>query len=225
MAKHIDYFRDGKGASARQLVLMFLAAVAVCAVFFSLGFVVGYNHAPSKAGPVTENVSPSGAVPPTVNPPSGGSGQASAQGMETEKVTPEAASIPQIEQPAPSQPEPAEAPQSTQSRAQKKRALRKTAENTRPSAPRSHSSSKPSISSDLHFSVQVMASKTKADAGNLVKLLKSHGYPAYILTPHEANAKDSLYRVQVGPFGSRVTADTTRDRLVGEGFHPFVVHF
>lgn len=225
MAKQKDYFRDGKGASARQLVLMFLAAVAVCAVFFSLGFVVGYNHAPSKAGPVTENVSPSGAVPPTVNPPSGGSSQPSAQGMETEKVTPESASIPQIEQPAPSQPEPAETSQPTPARTEKKRAPKKAAENRRPPAPQKHQAAKPAISSDLHFAVQVMASKTKADAGNLVNLLKSHGYPAYILTPQESNAKDSLYRVQVGPFGSRVTADTTRDRLVGEGFRPFVVHF
>lgn len=225
MAKQMDHFRDGKGASARQLVLMFLAAVAVCAVFFSLGFVVGYNHAPSKAAPVTENVSPAGAVPPTVNPPSGGSGQSSAQGMETEKVTPEAASIPQIEQPAPSQPEPVEVAQPKPSRTEKTHAPKNVAESKRHSAPGNHSSSKPAISSDLHFAVQVMASKTKSDAGNLVNLLKSHGYPAYILTPQESKAKDSLYRVQVGPFGSRVTADTTRDRLVGEGFHPFVVHF
>jgi cell division septation protein DedD len=225
MAKQMDYFRDGKGASARQLVLMFLAAVAVCAVFFSLGFVVGYNHAPSKAGPVTENVSPAGAVPPTVNPPSGDSSQSSAQGMETEKVTPESVSIPQIEQPSPAQQEPAATTEPNPSRTEEKRAPRKTVESKRPSAPQTHRASTPAISSDLHFAVQVMASKTKADAGNLVKLLKSHGYPAYVQTPQASNARDDLYRVQVGPFGSRVTADTTRDRLVGEGFHPFVVHF
>ena len=84
MAKRMDNLRNEKGASARHLVLMFLAAVAVCAVFFSLGFVVGYNHAPSRAALATENVAASGNVPPTVNPPAGGS---STGGMETENVS------------------------------------------------------------------------------------------------------------------------------------------
>ena len=69
-----------------------------------------------------------------------------------------------------------------------------------------------------------MASKTQTDAENLVKLLKSHGYPVYLLTPQQAHAHDKLYRVQVGPFTTRVAADLTRDKLVGEGFRPFVVH-
>jgi len=222
MAKRMDYLRDEKGASARQLVLMFLAAVAVCAVFFSLGFVVGYNHAPSKVGPVTEDVQPSGEIPPTVNPPSSGSSQSSPQGMQTEKITPESASIPKPERPAPLQPAPAA---KAQSKAPKKAAPKRVASRKHAPVPRKHAAPKPLIHSDLHFAVQVMASKTKADAGNLVKLLKSHGYAAYILTPQQSKAKDGLYRVRVGPFGSRVTADNTRDKLVGEGFRPFVVHF
>lgn len=225
MAKQMDYFRDEKGASARQLVLMFLAAVAVCAVFFSLGFVVGYNHAPAKAGPVTENVSPAGEIPPTVNPPSGGSSQTSSQGVETEKITPETASIPQPEQPPTLQSKPAAKTQPMVSKTVKKAAPKRAAESKPVSAPRTHTTSKASKTSGSHFAVQVMASKSKGDAGNLVNLLKSHGYPAYILTPQEANAKDNLFRVQVGPFASRVAADSTRDKLVGEGFRPFVVHF
>lgn len=225
MAKRMDYFRDEKGASARQLVLMFLAAVAVCAVFFSLGFVVGYNHAPSKVVPVTENVRPSGEIPPTVNSPSGGSSQTSPQGMETEKITPESASIPQPKQPAPVRPKAAATKQSKASRTPKKAVPRKAAESKPVPAPKPPTTLKASSASGFHFAVQVMASRTKVDAGNLVKLLKSHGYPAYVLTPQEANAKDRLFRVQVGPFASRVAADTTRDKLVGEGFKPFVVHF
>lgn len=225
MAKRMDYFKDEKGASARQLVLMFLAAVAVCAVFFSLGFVVGYNHAPSKVVPVTENVSPSGEIPPTVNPPAGGSSQSSPQGMQTEKISPESASIPQPERPAPLRPNPAAKAQSKAPSTPKKPVRKKVAKSKPAPAPQKHPASKASGNSGLHFAVQVMASRTKADAGNLVKLLKSHGYPAYVLTPQQAHAKDHLYRVQVGPFASRVTADTTRDKLVGEGFKPFVVHF
>jgi len=222
----MDYFRDEKGASARQLVLMFLAAVAVCAVFFSLGFVVGYNHAPSKAAPVTENVSQSGEIPPTVNPPAGGSSQSSPQGMETEKISPESTSIQQLERPAPLQPKPTATAQAEAPRTPKKAAPKKVAKSKPAPAPRNLPPSKAaSNSSGLHFAVQVMASRTQTDAANLVKLLKSHGYPSYLLTPQQANAKDHLFRVQVGPFSSRVTADTTRDKLVGEGFRPFVIHF
>ena len=68
-----------------------------------------------------------------------------------------------------------------------------------------------------------MASRTLVDAQNLVKLLKSRGYPVYVLTPQQAHAGDKLYRVQVGPFTTRAAADATRDKLVGEGFRPFVV--
>jgi DedD protein len=225
MAKRLDYFRDEKGASARQLVLMFLAAVAVCAVFFSLGFVVGYNHAPSKVGPVTENVGQSGDIPPTVNPPAGGSSQSSPQGMETEKISPEPASTPQPERPAPLQSKPAATAQSKASETPKKAAPKRVAKSQPAPAPPTHTTSMASTTAGLHFAVQVMASKTKADAANLVKLLKSHGYPTYVLSPQQAHAKDNLFRVQVGPFASRVTADVTRDKLVGEGFRPFVVHF
>lgn len=225
MAKRMDYFRNERGASARQLVLMFLAAVAVCAVFFSLGFVVGYNHAPSKVVPVTENVTPSGEIPPTVNPPAGGSSQTASQGMETEKITPESASIPQPEQPAPLQSKPAIETRSEVSRTLKKAAPKKVAESKRAPASKTRPTPRAAGTSGLHFAVQVMASRTKSDAGNLVKLLKSHGYPAYVLTPGEANSRDDLFRVQVGPFASRATADATRDKLVGEGFKPFVVHF
>lgn len=225
MAKRMEYFRDEKGASARQLVLMFLAAVAVCAVFFSLGFVVGYNHAPSKGVPVTENLSPSGEVPPTVNPPSGGSGQPSSQGMQTEKINAESPSIPQPERPAPLQPTPAATAEVETPRAPKKAAPKKVAENKRAPATLNHTTSRAPSTFGVHFAVQVMASRTKTDAGNLVKLLKSRGYPAYLVTPQEVNAKDGLFRVQVGPFASRVDADSTRDKLVGEGFRPFVLHF
>ena len=60
---------DEKGLSARYLVLVFLMGVAACAVFFSLGFLVGYNERSSRTAGMTEQVTPSGVIPPTVNPP------------------------------------------------------------------------------------------------------------------------------------------------------------
>ena len=223
MAKRMEHFQDEKGASARHLVLMFLAAVTVCAVFFSLGFIVGYNHSPSKAAPVAENVSSSGNIPPTVNPPAGGSSESSGQGMETENVSPSPAPVPTPERPKP-EPEPVATPRAQAHKPPAKAAPRKVAR-SKPAAPKSRRPA-PTVAtrSGLQFAVQVMASKTRVDAENLVKLLTSHGYSVYVLTPQQAHAKDNLYRVQVGPFPSRVAADSARDKLEGEGFRPFVVH-
>jgi cell division septation protein DedD len=61
--------QDEKGLSARYLVVVFLMGVAACAVFFSLGFLVGYNERSSRATAVTEPVTPPPTIPPTVNPP------------------------------------------------------------------------------------------------------------------------------------------------------------
>ncbi len=219
----MERFQDEKGPSARHLVLMFLAAVAVCAVFFSLGFVVGYNHSPSRVTPVTENVTASGNIPPTVNPPAGGSSQPSSQGLETENINPGSASIPKPERP---QPSPPGAAATSQPR------IQRPAERSVPLAKPKHNSARTerktavssSTTSNSGFAVQVMASRTRTDAENLVKLLKSHGYRVYILTPQQTQAKDKLFRVQVGPFPSRVEADRARDKLVSEGLRPFVVH-
>jgi DedD protein len=224
MAKRMDRYLDERGPSARHLVLMFLAAVAVCAVFFSLGFVVGYNHSPSRVAPVTENVSGSGNIPPTVNPPASSSSQSSPERMETENVTPGSASIPKPERPKPLPQEPVATAQSRAQNPPKKAAPQKEARSKPAAVPQSRPASPASTSSRSHFAVQVMASSTRADAVNLVRLLESHGYHVFILTPEQAHAKDKLFRVQVGPFASRAEADRARDKLEAEGFKPFVVH-
>lgn len=223
MANRMDKFQDEKGTSARYLVLMFLAAVVVCAVFFSLGYVVGYNHSPSKSGPVTENVSGSGNIPPTVNPPSGSSSESPAGGLVTENVSPNSTPATQSESASPPPQEPVAAPTHEEHQARgKATAARKTLK-AETKTPKARPAASPAASSGGHFAVQVMASKTRVDAEHLVKLLKSRGYPVYILTPQQSPAHDNLYRVQVGPFTTRVAADLTRDKLEGDGFRPFVV--
>lgn len=221
MAKRMDYLRNEKGASAGHLVLMFLAAVAVCAVFFSLGFVVGYNHAPSGSLPATENVTASGDIPPTVNTPAGGS---STESIQTEQVKSGAGSAPSPKHPEPLLTKPAATAKAKVKTPQKKAAPRKVAKSKPAATPRRRHAAPASVPSSTQFAVQVMASRTQTDAENLVKLLRSHGYRAYVLTPQQSHAKDNLYRVQVGPFPTRTAADSARDKLQGEGFRPFVVH-
>ena len=60
---------EERGHSARYLILIFLVCVATCGVFFSLGFLVGYNERASRSVPSTEVVTSPPVIPPTVNPP------------------------------------------------------------------------------------------------------------------------------------------------------------
>lgn len=224
MAKRMDRFQDERGPSARHLVLMFLAAIAVCAVFFSLGYVVGYNHSPSRITPVTEDVATPGNIPPTVNPPAGGSSQPVNNGVEAENVNPATNSIPKPVRPQPLQPEAAATPQAkpparTQHTVERPKPRKKpAAAEHRPPAHASRAASSP------HYVVQVMASRTRADAVTLVRLLKNHGYHVFIVSPQESQPKDHFYRVQVGPFASRAGASHVLHRLEGEGFRPFITH-
>jgi cell division septation protein DedD len=70
----------------------------------------------------------------------------------------------------------------------------------------------------------VAALRTKPDAEHLVEILKGRGYPVFLVTPEYARADDNLYRVQVGPFRTRADADKVHDKLVQDGFKPFIKH-
>jgi len=192
-----------EGLSVRQLVLLFLAGVAVCAVFFALGFVVGYNERPSVYVAESERVAGSGSViPPVVNRP-----------VENDEPPPNApagkASEPQTERLPGSEPgdEPSEAPSVSQ----------------KPSNPRSDSTEANSRA-EAGIVLQVVASSSQKDAENLVSALKSRGYPAFLVMPQQAHASDNLFRVQLGPFATRQNAEKFRKKLSDEGFHPFFRH-
>ena len=186
--------RDERGLSARYLVVVFLMGVAACAVFFSLGFLVGYNERPFKGATATEEVTPSPVIPPNVNPP-----------------------LEEIPEPAKSPPPAAAA----KSAAQAPKDTSKPAEETK-AAPRAAST--PSGPVPSGFAVQVAASRSKSDAENLVKELGSRGYRVFLVSPEYAKAGDNLYRVQVGPFATREDAEKSRDKLAKEGFKPFIRH-
>ncbi len=198
---------EERGLSARHLILVFLVGVAVCGVFFSLGFLVGYNERSSRTTPETERVTPPTVVPPPINAPPDSSPAKEApppanQGLsETDLTNPTATNPPARQSPSPTenaQPAP-----------------------ERPPAP--HQASE-SASTGGPFAVQVTATRTKQDAETLVKLLKGRGYPVYLVTPEYARANDNLFRVQVGPYQSREAAEKIKNKLAQEGFKPFIRH-
>lgn len=211
---------DERAHSARYLALIFLVCVATCGVFFSLGFLVGYNERGSHSDVSSEAVSPPPVIPPTVNPPPDSApstaqdpaaGHAASDSVpETEVLSPGAtAGNPPLTPARRADVQPLAAP------------IRSTAKpNSNPPAP-----PKPAAGQvGEGITLQVAALRTKQDGEALVDILKSRGYPVFLVTPEHAHAADNLFRVQVGPFRTRADADKVHDKLVQEGFKPFIRH-
>ncbi len=199
---------EERGLSARHLILVFLVGVAVCGVFFSLGFLVGYNERSSRTTPETERVTSPSVVPPPINAPSDSSPvkespPPATQGLSETDLAKPAATNPPARQ--------TESPTET---------ARPTPE--RPPGPSAKAAD--TAPAGGTFAVQVTATRTKQDAETLVKLLKGRGYPVFMVTPEYAHANDNLFRVQVGPYPTREAAEKIKNKLAQEGFKPFIKH-
>jgi len=221
MAERTEREQDERGLSARHLILVFLAGVAVCGVFFSLGFLVGFNERSSRTAPVTERVTPPPAIPPTVNAPLA----SASPGTQRPATTTTAASArAQSQSTAPAAPSAESKPATT---AATSRAPAASPASTRKAEKPAEPAPAPTASPGevgVGFTVQVVASRTKEDAEKVVAILKGHGYPVFLVAPEYAHAKDNLFRVQVGPFATRDDAEKVRARLSQEGFKPFIRH-
>ena len=224
MVKNADRVSGDKGLSTRHLILVFLAGVAVCGVFFSLGFLVGYNERSARMAPVTERVATPAPIPPTVNTPLEttpvGSGGAA---PSTTSVPPPLAPI-QASAPAspPSEQKPVAAPGAASPATAPHPSPAEAEGEPEPGAAATPSAAVGEVG--VGFTVQVVASRTKQDAEALVKILEDRGYPVFLVTPEYAHANDNLYRVQVGPFTSKDDAEKVRTKLTKEGFKPFIKH-
>jgi cell division septation protein DedD len=202
---------EDRSHSARYLVLIFLVLVAMCGVFFSAGFIVGRNERSLHSAPPTEVVTTPGVVPPTVNPPPDTTAAAPGTNPAAPNTVPESEVIPPGPEaaPGPAVGKPPEAappaPQPTPKADQPE------------TAP-------PPADMGKGITLQVLAMHTKQDAESVVTVLKGKGYPVFLLTPENAHADDSLYRVLVGPFKTRDEAEKARDRLKDDGFKPFIRH-
>ncbi len=212
-----------KGLSAGVLAILFLLCVGVCALFFSLGFLVGYNEQAYKATPAAERVTAPPVTPPTVNPRHAGEPQA--------KPPATAASAASLAAPAPAPVTPAQiATAVTESKPPAEAAKSESREPARqvpppPSGAQPESATPAAAGGEvgMGFTVQVAASANKEDADKLVKILKSRGYPVFLVAPEYVQANDNLFRVQVGPFTSRSDAEKVRSQLAQEGFkQPFI---
>jgi len=209
---------EERSHSVRYLILIFLVCVATCGVFFSLGFLVGYNERASHSAPSTEVVTSPPVIPPTVNPPPESApvtAQESAPGHAPVNPAPETVVLPPAEggaKPA----APAAKPAGVTPSGGQPQAAAKQASN--PPSPPTPAAGEVGAG----ITLQVAALRTKQDAEVLVDILKTRGYPVFLVTPEYAHAHDNLFRVQVGPFKTRDDADKVLKKLKQEGFNPFI---
>jgi len=208
---------EDRGLSARHLILLFLAGVAVCGVFFSLGFLVGFNERISQSTPATERVTAPAVVPPTVNPPVE---TVAAKEPEAGHASSHSAPNPGLAPPGGGGTAPAQAPPKTA--AATSPAPLPAAGTTKPAANPVPAATPGEVGEGI--TLQVAALRSKRDAEALVDILKGRGYPVFLVAPEYAQADDNLFRVQVGPFKTRDDAEKVRAKLSQEGFKPFIRH-
>ena len=181
-----------------KLLVLFFGLVAICALFFALGYSLGRKSEPtiaSASAPTTPPASTSTAKT------SSGSGappmtfyKAVEQKDASADLTPPAETKNDTATAATTTPTPATPPQSS--------AVDPTT--TLPST---------------GYFVQVAAVSKEEDAQALVDALKKKDYPAFVSAQ---SASDKLFRVQLGPFVEVKDAETMRTKLVGDGYSPIL---
>ena len=181
-----------------KMLALFFGLVALCAVFFGMGFSLGKSStkvATTDPQPAAAIVANGGTRPPAVRAADSSPSPAAdltfykavAQKNGDAQLTPASN--------ASSAPAPSSAP------------------DTKPGAP-DPMAAPPSNG----YFVQVAAVSKQEDAEGLVEALKKKQYAAFA----NNTPPDKLFHVQVGPFGDIKDAELTRAKLVGDGYNPIL---
>ncbi len=179
-----------------KMLLLFFGLVALCAVFFAMGFTMGKNTA--RPAPVTDN---------NITATTGGSRPSGAKNPASPAPT-DLTFYKSVEQKdANTQLTPPDAPASTTPASA-------PAEAAAPAPPK-ESTAAPSANG---YFVQVAAVSKQEDADALVDALKKKSYSAFATS----GAADKLFHVQVGPFEDIKDAEATRGKLVNDGYNPIL---
>jgi DedD protein len=176
-----------------KMLLLFFGLVALCAVFFGMGFSLGKN---STRASDTQTATAPGTVRPTAvkaadpHPPSDLTFYKAVEQKEANaELTPKSADAPVAAAAKPA-----------------------AADSDAPPDPAAVVSTAPS-----NYFVQVAAVSKQEDAEALVEALKKKQYAAFAATPG-----DKLFHVQVGPFADIKDAEIARGQLVKDGYNPIL---
>jgi DedD protein len=182
-----------------KLLVLFFGLVAVCAVFFALGYSLG-----RKSEPAITTASAAVNPEPVANGKKAGSAPAAAPPMTFYKNVEQKDASPELTPPTNTKTDSGGAPPAGAP------APANTAAPVDPST---------TIPTSAGYFVQVAAVSKQEDADALVDALKKKEYPAFVAS---ANTADKLFRVQLGPFAEIKDAEAMRTKLIGDGYSPIV---
>jgi len=189
--------------STASILGIFLGLVLLCGAFFGFGYKMGsHKQSPPADAAVIESVPATGtnfnSFKPAAGSPVGGSAPVAAA---------PAAAPPAKATSAPDEAETPDAPPEADP-------IVHPATNT-PTHTVTPAATAPVATGS--FLVQVAAVSHKEDADLLVGALKAKGYPVAAYSE-----PDKLFHIQVGPYNNRKDAETTRQRLLADGYQPIL---
>jgi DedD protein len=190
-----------------KLLGLFFFLVAVCAVFFALGYTLGRK---SEVGLAATSIGATTQAAANPAKPAGSSTPSAAQPMTFYKAVEQKDANPQLASPAAD----ASSGAATTSAPAQTGATASTAPAQNPNQPDSTIAFP--VSS---YFVQVAAVTKQDDADALVDALKKKQYPAFVANN---SATDKFFRVQLGPFADVKDAEAMRARLISDGYNPIL---
>ena len=191
---------------SRQLLLVFFAIVALCGIFFSLGYIVGHNtlSETTAAAQATVEASAPGDKPSPMPPASYMNRPQTKTEGSTDPAVPPGADL-SFYQSAEKPEEPASTPP-------------KPSETSAPSPASPSPKVQLAITPPPGMLVQVSAMTRREDAETLVQLLKEKKLPVLVTT----GANDILFHVVVGPYQTEREAQQVKKTLEEDGFQPII---
>jgi cell division septation protein DedD len=177
-----------------KLLVLFFGLVAVCALFFALGYSLG-----RKSEPAVTTASAAVAPPNSSNANKASGAPAAAAPMTFYKAVEQKQATPDLTPAADSK-----------------------AASSAQAAPTPAASSAADPATTIPTSgyfVQVAAVSKQEDADALVDALKKKDYPAFVASQ---TSSDKLFRVQLGPYSDVKDAEAFRTKLVGDGYSPIL---
>ena len=226
----------------RQLLVTFFVIVALCGVFFSLGYIVGRNtlnsvaKTPLAAAPTEAPVKPSpmphaSEAAPNAPPTATTEGSSEGQGSQTDlnfyqsveqkspdgKLVPPEAAAGQVGTPGASASGAAGGPSPAARASAEKPPTQAAALATATPAAPPVPAPQPAATADAIL-IQVSALTRREDAFALVNILRERKLPVQVLP----GTTDTLYHVVVGPFKYIKDAEQAKAALEKDGFRPIL---
>ncbi len=185
-----------------KLLVLFFGLVAICALFFALGYSLGRKSEPILAAAPAVQAAPPSRTSNSATPAA--SPMTFYKNVEQKDASAELTPATDTKTDAPAAPTNAAATQPATAGSQ---------------AAAANSDAPSTVLPTSAYFVQVAAVTKQEDADALVDALKKKDYPAFIAPQSKM---DSFFHVQVGPYSDVKDAEAMRTRLVADGYSPIL---